>query len=965
MPSRSPLAVSVLKLILEENGKLQELSFDEERITIGRTADNAVRISDALSSRHHCQISRAGDGFQVEDLKSRNGTKLNGQPLTEPTVLQPGDRIEVGDSYVHFAERQEAGARGASAKRKPVTRRQSSSGPASSGPASGPGHQGPGDPIKTSDAACLRVGAGPEAGKTVKLTSLPFVVGRKKGASLALQDEDVSNEHCMIVEDQGLLHLVDLGSTNGTFLDGERLRGRAPLRRGSTIRLGKTLTLELVVAGEGPREGKKASVRKSAASAGSARAARAGSARAAAEAEVSAPEVEDDPAEAPGDVDEVQDLDALGGDEDEAPAGPQPARARASAPQPSGSRAPARRAPSARPAAPAPDPDDSAMEAEAVGADLGTRLEAAAAGEGRSGGAALGVVVVLAAALLTLGAGGLAVRSLLSRPENDPAPELNLLDNWSFEESGPGGALPGWELSADQALRVGGARVAYGRQALELKVAPDSRPEVRSAPVTVSVGRQYNARAAMALGAGTGGALLVEWRSKNDPSFLRHSVAVALPIAAGDRAWREVSGKVVAPRGATEARVVAVALADGAGDVRFDRLVLAPTAGEDEEGASLERLPGPAGVELLLDARGVVILERSGLEIVTDLGLALDPRDPLAHQGAIRLDQPLGPQADGSLLALGSLPYPGPQTKPDLAFSAGSTSEGVRLRWSLGGGAGSLWLTFRIPHLEDAAPLLLDGAAFPAALEAKGQAWDQVSELAFWKGEKQVSLRFSSPARLEARPAGSGAEIAVAIPPSALATGEVGVGLELGAASQSARAEQQRLLREAEAARRAGELGQAIALLGELTSRFPHEKELVARAQRDAAELRARAERLAQVVEWAHAEGREAAVEGLIAAARSALSDLERIFPRSRELERARGRLSELEAARRELERRELSARARDLLQRGLQHREARRVRLARRIWTHVVEQFPPDLKEVEEARGRLAALPSPEEGTR
>ena len=92
-----------LRLILEEGGEVQELAFEgQEPVTIGRTADNAVRISDALSSRHHCKIFPASGGFSVEDLKSRNGTRLNGEPLTESTPLSPGDRIEVGDSIIHF-----------------------------------------------------------------------------------------------------------------------------------------------------------------------------------------------------------------------------------------------------------------------------------------------------------------------------------------------------------------------------------------------------------------------------------------------------------------------------------------------------------------------------------------------------------------------------------------------------------------------------------------------------------------------------------------------------------------------------------------------------------------------------------------------------------------------------------------------------------------------------------------------
>ena len=76
-----------LQLILEEAGKLKAFGFDSNRITIGRTADNAVKIADALSSRHHCQIRLDGNDYLVEDLKSRNGTRLNGVPLTEARVL--------------------------------------------------------------------------------------------------------------------------------------------------------------------------------------------------------------------------------------------------------------------------------------------------------------------------------------------------------------------------------------------------------------------------------------------------------------------------------------------------------------------------------------------------------------------------------------------------------------------------------------------------------------------------------------------------------------------------------------------------------------------------------------------------------------------------------------------------------------------------------------------------------------
>ena len=95
----------MIKLILEEGGDSRTLELDVVELTIGRTADNAIRVSDALSSRKHCRIHKTDEGFVVEDLKSRNGTTLNGKPLVEPKVLAIGDRIAIGLSVVHFGAR--------------------------------------------------------------------------------------------------------------------------------------------------------------------------------------------------------------------------------------------------------------------------------------------------------------------------------------------------------------------------------------------------------------------------------------------------------------------------------------------------------------------------------------------------------------------------------------------------------------------------------------------------------------------------------------------------------------------------------------------------------------------------------------------------------------------------------------------------------------------------------------------
>ena len=55
----------------------------------------ALGLSYDLVSRKHARISARGDVLQVEDLGSRNGSKLNGQPLSGSSALKTGDLLSV------------------------------------------------------------------------------------------------------------------------------------------------------------------------------------------------------------------------------------------------------------------------------------------------------------------------------------------------------------------------------------------------------------------------------------------------------------------------------------------------------------------------------------------------------------------------------------------------------------------------------------------------------------------------------------------------------------------------------------------------------------------------------------------------------------------------------------------------------------------------------------------------------
>ena len=65
------------------------------------------------------------------------------------------------------------------------------------------------------------------------------IIGRVD-AGVLLDDDEVSRYHAIVRVGDGGADITDLGSTNGTFVDGRRLTGRAPLVEGALIRVGRT-----------------------------------------------------------------------------------------------------------------------------------------------------------------------------------------------------------------------------------------------------------------------------------------------------------------------------------------------------------------------------------------------------------------------------------------------------------------------------------------------------------------------------------------------------------------------------------------------------------------------------------------------------------------------------------------------------------------------------------------------------
>ena len=80
-------------LILQEDN--QRWPLNKVRLTIGRSPDCDIILPDRVVSRRHACIERREDEYYIVDDDSKNGTFVNGKPVTEPRRLIDGDEIQV------------------------------------------------------------------------------------------------------------------------------------------------------------------------------------------------------------------------------------------------------------------------------------------------------------------------------------------------------------------------------------------------------------------------------------------------------------------------------------------------------------------------------------------------------------------------------------------------------------------------------------------------------------------------------------------------------------------------------------------------------------------------------------------------------------------------------------------------------------------------------------------------------
>ena len=176
---------------------------------IGRSGECDIRMVGETVSRVHCAIRRVSTGYLLED-RSRNGTWING-------LLRDGDTIRIGPHQLQV-ELTTARSTGM------LPARETGSAPLRSVSRT----------LRRTPQLFVR---GLEDGVTLCLTTERITIGRRPGNDLLLEGAKISRDHAEIWREGESFWLIDLGSANGTLVNGEKI-GRAQLANADQVRIG-------------------------------------------------------------------------------------------------------------------------------------------------------------------------------------------------------------------------------------------------------------------------------------------------------------------------------------------------------------------------------------------------------------------------------------------------------------------------------------------------------------------------------------------------------------------------------------------------------------------------------------------------------------------------------------------------------------------------------------------------------
>jgi pSer/pThr/pTyr-binding forkhead associated (FHA) protein len=199
-------------------------------LVFGREAGCDVVVAGKDVSRRHAEIVHTPRGYLVVD-SSTNGTFVNEEQVQGQRILARTDVIRIGEEQFRFyaeAAPLTASAPPAAPVASPEQLKHTLHGMEAAAPARPSG----------AVFASLLVRSGGLLGRRLAVKTPVVNLGRADYNDIVLPDPSVSTSHAKLQRREGVWVLVDLDSTNGTFVDGERVKGEAPIAPGAMVRLG-------------------------------------------------------------------------------------------------------------------------------------------------------------------------------------------------------------------------------------------------------------------------------------------------------------------------------------------------------------------------------------------------------------------------------------------------------------------------------------------------------------------------------------------------------------------------------------------------------------------------------------------------------------------------------------------------------------------------------------------------------
>lgn len=230
------------KLIAE--GILKGLVFELKNGSswiIGRDPDSCdFVVEDSSVSRQHLRIYKTETGLMAENLSQTNPAQINSQPLLEPTLLENGDSIKIGNATFTLQEDKESTFEKAKEDMNELEPTEEE-------------HTPEEDELQSTDVAkidfdileagrwLLKIIGGPNHGAEFTMhTGKTYLLGTDPNlCDVILNDTSVSRQHARItINDDDTLQIEDLRSRNGTIIDGKPIEGKTLLSPNTIVTLG-------------------------------------------------------------------------------------------------------------------------------------------------------------------------------------------------------------------------------------------------------------------------------------------------------------------------------------------------------------------------------------------------------------------------------------------------------------------------------------------------------------------------------------------------------------------------------------------------------------------------------------------------------------------------------------------------------------------------------------------------------